>query len=183
MRTSLLMAVAYCTAALAAAQTSTPPPPPSTPPVVVSPQRGQPPPTTQTPAPTPPTQPPGRQVPASSLRNVRLDISITDTGGADGATKKAVTLLVRSGRGGQVRSTGIRGIINVDAMPNELSDGRVEVSLTLEYLPEGQQQPIGKLTESLTVILENGKPLVVTQSADPQSDRRVTVELTATLLK
>jgi hypothetical protein len=31
-------------------------------------------------------------------------------------------------------------------------------------------------------LLENGKPLLVTQSADPISDRKVTVEVKATIV-
>ncbi len=35
----------------------------------------------------------------------------------------------------------------------------------------------------MTVILESGKPMLVSQSADPIGDRQVTVEVTATILK
>ena len=63
------------------------------------------------------------------------------------------------------------------------------MSLTIEYLPELTPQQIqsgvrfGMLSQSLTVLLESGKPTVVTQSADPRTDRRVTVEVTATILR
>jgi hypothetical protein len=33
------------------------------------------------------------------------------------------------------------------------------------------------------VVLQDGKPLMVSQSADPTTERRVTAELTATILK
>jgi hypothetical protein len=33
------------------------------------------------------------------------------------------------------------------------------------------------------LVLENGKPLVAAQSADPVGDRQVTVEVKATILK
>jgi hypothetical protein len=33
------------------------------------------------------------------------------------------------------------------------------------------------------VILQNGKPLIISQSADPVSDRKVVVEVKATILK
>ena len=39
------------------------------------------------------------------------------------------------------------------------------------------------LNESVTLLLESGKGLAVTQSADPMSDRKVSVEVTATVLK
>jgi hypothetical protein len=35
----------------------------------------------------------------------------------------------------------------------------------------------------LTVALRDGQKLVVSQSADPATDRKVTVEVTATILK
>ena len=93
-----------------------------------------------------------------------------------------------NGRNGQIRSSGtIRGIINVDAHPTEMPDGRVMLSITLEYLPESTSQegggPLGMLNESLSVLLDNGTPTLITQSADPRTDRRVTVEVTATVMK
>ncbi len=39
------------------------------------------------------------------------------------------------------------------------------------------------IQENLSVNLDDGKPLVVAQSADPVSDRQVTVEVRATILK
>jgi hypothetical protein len=35
----------------------------------------------------------------------------------------------------------------------------------------------------MSLILESGKPTVVSQAADPSSDRKITVEVTATILK
>ena len=39
------------------------------------------------------------------------------------------------------------------------------------------------MNQSVTVVLDSGKPLVITQAADPVSDRKVTVEVKATLLR
>ena len=39
------------------------------------------------------------------------------------------------------------------------------------------------LQESITVLLNDGKPLVISQSADSISDRKVTVEVRATIVK
>ena len=39
------------------------------------------------------------------------------------------------------------------------------------------------LRENVNMILENGKSMLVTQSADPVGDRQVTVEVKATILK
>jgi len=42
---------------------------------------------------------------------------------------------------------------------------------------------MASLHERLTVILESGKPTVISQEADPTSERKITVEVTATILK
>ena len=39
------------------------------------------------------------------------------------------------------------------------------------------------IKQNLVLVLESGKSLVVSQATDPVSDRRVTVEVTATILK
>jgi hypothetical protein len=39
------------------------------------------------------------------------------------------------------------------------------------------------ISETLNIIVDDGKPLVVAQSADPVSDRKVTIEVRATILK
>jgi hypothetical protein len=91
---------------------------------------------------------------------------------------------------GQVRvGSGYQPItLNVDALPEILRDGRIRLQVTLEYraqTSEGSQednQP-SNLTEAFNVILDDGKSMLVTQSADPASDRRVKVDLKATLIK
>jgi hypothetical protein len=65
----------------------------------------------------------------------------------------------------------------VDAFPIMQSDGRVQVQLTLEY-----GRP-GATSVRVEPLLESGRMLVVSESTDPHSDRRVRVELTATILK
>ena len=40
-----------------------------------------------------------------------------------------------------------------------------------------------QIRENLALILENGKPLVAAQSADPAVDRQVTIEVKATILR
>jgi hypothetical protein len=39
------------------------------------------------------------------------------------------------------------------------------------------------LRDSVTLILENDKPMIAAQSADPIGDRQVTVEVKATILR
>jgi len=78
--------------------------------------------------------------------------------------------------------------LNVDANVFVLEEDRIRSSITLEYTPGGSA-PLpadtavtrSPLNQSVTVILTSGKPLVITQAADPLSDRRITVEVTATI--
>ena len=81
--------------------------------------------------------------------------------------------------------------INVDAHPVLLKDGKISITFGLEYLPkagssggEGSLEPgMSSLNERLGLILESGKPMIVSQAADPVSDRKISVELIATVLK
>ena len=134
---------------------------------------------------------------APQLANVRIDLTITDQRGTAPAVSKAVSMLVADRFNGRVRSGGHAKVgssfqpvtLNVDAQPEILRDGRVRVQVSLEYRaqnPEGgppdDAQP-GTLSEQFSVILEDGKSMVITQSADPASDRKVRVELKAALVK
>ena len=82
--------------------------------------------------------------------------------------------------------------INVDARPAivQKEPHKVSVNFGLEYLPttrlsaqEESEPGLTSWNERLSVILESGKPMIVSQAADPTSDRRITVEVTATILK
>ena len=42
---------------------------------------------------------------------------------------------------------------------------------------------MASINERLGLIFESGKPIIVSQAADPTSDRKITVEVTATILK
>jgi hypothetical protein len=81
--------------------------------------------------------------------------------------------------------------INVDARPVIVAKepNKIAMSFGLEYLPkpgsiEEQAEPgMTTWSERLGLILESGKPMVISQAADPTSDRKITVEVTATILK
>ena len=132
--------------------------------------------------------------------NVQIELTVTDQIGGQPGEKKTVALIAASGSWGKIRSAGtIRPradapypvVLNVDARPSVSADGAVQLELTFEYYPmkstaepkEGAlQQPSG-VNQSQTVILQSGKPLIVSQAADPISDRKVVVEVRATVLK
>ena len=157
--------------------------------------------------PAPPAPPAPRKTPA---QNVRVDITITDTFGT-GPTKKTVSLLLADGRPGSIRSSmsvpqsvaspAPQGIattgmftyvtisLNVDATPEVMPDGRIFLTMSVQYTPDssaqepgGAKKP-GSLNEVLSVVLSDGKQTLLSQSADPQGDRKVTLEATASVVK
>jgi hypothetical protein len=135
-----------------------------------------------------------------TLTNVQIELTLTDQLGVNAAEKKTVSMVAASGSWGKVRSTGtIRPegdspypvVLNVDARPFVSIDGPVQLELTFEYVPlkstgdvkEGARQRPSGINQSQTVILQSGRPLIVSQAADPISDRKVVVEVKATILK
>lgn len=133
-----------------------------------------------------------------TLTNVQVELTLTDHIGTQPPDKKTVSMIVSSGNWGKVRSAGSVmtpgaapfGVeLNVDARPFVTMEGQIQLELALAYRPpEGANKdtikasPTG-LNQSLTVILQSGKPLVVSQAADPISDRKMIVEVKATILK
>jgi len=124
--------------------------------------------------------------------NIKVDLAITDQTGSGDPLRKVVTMLVADREIGSIRSSGSvrnsrRVQINVDVRPQILQSGAVRVMLGLEYNPGtlGADAPTewSSLNEQIGVVLQPGKPLLVSQAADPASDRKITVELTATVLK
>jgi hypothetical protein len=135
-----------------------------------------------------------------TLTNVQIELTLTDQTGSATPDKKTVSMIASSGSWGKIRSAGtIRPdgdapypvMLNVDARPFVAVDGPVQLELTFEYYPlksagsekEGAKQRPSGVNQSQTIILQSGKPLVVSQAADPISDRKVTVEVKATVLK
>ncbi len=149
--------------------------------------------------PTPPPPPPPPRAFGQPV-TIRIDLTITDQAGTGAPTKKTMTVLAADGERASVRSLnrGTQGgpapnaNFNVDVRPI-LTQDRIRLDLSIFYDPQileipvpGSEKPVATATnlqESMGVILDNGKPLVVSQSADPRTDRKVTVEVKATILK
>jgi hypothetical protein len=171
-------------------QPATPPRPPTP----VAPQAPQAP---QTP-PVPPAPPRPEPVPSQS---VRIEVTITDSLSAGAPTKKTVTMLVADNRNGRIRTTNFVRFselagstpnqtpvtLNVDARPTLRTDARIQLDLTIEYMPEAPANSGGlrpsSISESLSALVQDGKPTLISQSADPVTDRKVTIEVTATIVK
>jgi hypothetical protein len=140
--------------------------------------------------------------------NVRVDITIKDQRPNEAAVIKHVSIVGVAGEQGRVRTIVIGprggGSLNVDALPALQDKGnRVALKLSLQYQdPRGQDLPDQstgtgvsqpkpivaerletRIDETVFVVLDDGTPMLVTQSADPLTDRKVSVEVKATILK
>ncbi len=126
--------------------------------------------------------PPART--AAQLANIRIEVTITDQRTDTQTSPKTVTLLVEDRHGGRIRTGRNNLALNVDASVEIVRDNRIRVLLSLEYTPQdaGQGAPMA-ISEAVATLLEDGKLLVVSQSADPTSDRKVRVELKATIVR
>jgi hypothetical protein len=157
------------------------------------------------PAPVANTNVSPRREPGGQAVNVKVEVTISDQRVNGVAPKKTVTVVTGDQLSGFIRTQtlfpGIGDVpLNVDAEPHILPDGKIRLRLNLQYdLPSpaggGGADTQGStntqaaralktsIRENLAIVLENGKALVVAQSADPVSDRQVTVEVKASILR
>lgn len=136
--------------------------------------------------------------------NVRLEITITDQRGAGEPIVKTITKtgadrsMIRIRTGADVQTKlGFRPVVlNIDSVPRIIptSPGsftpstKLKVDLTIDYRPvageaDSEKTTTPSINEMLTIILEDGKSMVISESADPATDRKVKVEAKATILK
>jgi hypothetical protein len=128
--------------------------------------------------------------------NIRIELTITDQRGETTPITKTVSMIASDRSWSRIRTSGdVRTpmgfrpvILNVDARPVLTKDNRAPVELTIEYRPVAAEADTEKSTtpnvnESLAVILEDGKPMLISQSADPVTDRKVKVEAKVSILK
>ncbi len=142
-------------------------------------------------APVPERRPRGRDV------NLRVELTIGDQSGTSVPATKVVSMILADGTSGRIRASadaqpqranvGMVGTrLNVDARPTLIEGDRILLELTVEYAPltEGEvtQRPT-LLNEYLWVILQNDKPMIISQAADPVTDRKMTVEVKASIVK
>ena len=162
---------------------------------------------TTAPPPAPAEPPQQKAAPAEQALpvNIKFEVVITDQTGSSPGAKKVVSMIVGDRQSTSIRSTAsvpvksptmvgynYRNVtINVDARPAILlkEPNKILVSFGLEYNPKGRSEAeemepgMAAITERLGLIFESGKPIIVSQAADPTSDRKITVEVTATILK
>ena len=180
-----------------------PPSPPSPPAAATAPQAAPAPrPGTgvRSPRPTPGDEP----APAESMRrsrgqliNLRLEFTVTDQIGTAPPVRKIITMNVADGESGRIRTNAevfrknaspTIVPLSVDASP-EIEGAKIRLRASLEYqllkdAPE-PDLPAGKtsITQSVTAILNDGVTTILSQSADPLTDRKVTLEVKASIVK
>jgi hypothetical protein len=161
-------------------------------------------------APAPPAAPgvPGgfERRTRSQLVNVKIELTITDQVGTKPPEKKNISMIVADGERGGIRTnaevqrrietitagqTNVSSTfqtvpLSVDAWP-EIDGTKIRLRLSLEYdlIAEAGTSLSGKtsIRETLAVIADNGVPLTVSLSADPMTDRKVALDVKATILK
>ncbi len=170
-------------------------------------------PSDQTPAPVAQaaTVPPQASKPvvasASLLRKraliaVKVEFTITDQLGARAPTKKTMTMTIGAGEFSRIRTTATyakkvansntfsfsEAPLSIDARP-EVDGNKIALDFTLEYklsddpVVEGAPGGSTSVSERLFAVLESGVPSVIAQSSDAMSDRKVTIEVRATIVK
>jgi len=173
-------------------------PAPQTPPAPPAPRPGTSPrsPRASTGEATAPTPEPARRN-RGQLVNLRLEFTVTDQIGAAPPVRKTITMNVADGESGRIRTNAevfrkntapTIVPLSVDAYP-EIDGTKIRLRASLEYqllkdAPE-PELPAGKtsITQSVTAILSDGVSTVLSQSADPLTDRKVTLEVKATIIK
>jgi len=138
------------------------------------------------PAPAAPPAPPLLVVDTTppQLVNIQLDITIMEEATGAAPIRKTVTLTVADREAGSSRaserSPGAQGILNVDVLPNLQKNGRILTRVGLEY-QNVKEQPFVQVRAQ--PLLESGRGLRISRAVSPRTDRAVTVEVTATVLK
>jgi hypothetical protein len=130
---------------------------------------------------------------------VRLDIKLTERRGAAEPLTKLVSMTVADREQGKIRSMAeipagpdagnfpIAVPLHVDARPT-IDGTRVHLRISLDYTAERPadaraRPPMLNVKEDLSVIMENGRAMTIADAVDPMGDRRVQVEVTATILR
>ena len=174
-------------------------------PALAQPKPSQAPPRADTPAAASPARTPAPAAPRREGQpvNLKIDFTITDQRGSAPAIKRTLTMMVADERTGSIRSQSnvfqVGDVpLNIDASPSLLTDGKIRLGFNLQYdwpapfetSAGNSSQPLPRgtviktaLHDSVTLILESGKPMIAAQSADPIGERQVTVEVKATVLR
>ena len=126
--------------------------------------------------------------------NVRVEVTVTEQVGSKPAHSKQLILTTADGESAQIRNQPevatpgpvLAAPFSVDAHPRLLDGNRLLLMLSIDYNVVDATSEKGarnQVRSRQDIVLESGKPLVVSESTDPMTERRVTVTVTATILK
>ena len=118
--------------------------------------------------------------------NIKLDFTVTDQRDGQAAAPRTITMMIADRSRGQIRSGGAGGqMLNVDARPEIVRDSRMRVDVNFDYrAPQSEADKAPPmLTQSIASVVDDGKPLVITQWSEMGSNRTIRVELRASVQK
>jgi hypothetical protein len=123
--------------------------------------------------------------------NIRYQIAIREENASQKPTTKTVSMIGTLMEVSMVRAAGQSGPgsgnpLNVDITPTDLRDSKVRTKIGVQYNPLRAEPPVGtavNIMQTVHVWLDSGKPMVISESVDPNSDRRFVIEVTATILR
>ena len=128
---------------------------------------------------------PGTRTPGQPV-NIKLDFTVTDQREGQAASPRTITMMIADRSRGQIRSGGSGGqMLNVDARPEIVRDSRMRVDVNFDYRApqsEGDKSP-PMLTQSIASVVDDGKPLVISQWSEMGSGRTIRIELRASVQK
>jgi hypothetical protein len=140
-----------------------------------------------------------REPAGSNNTNIRFELTITDQRAEGPPVVKIVSATIVDRSSAKIRTSGsVRTpmgmrevVLNVDASPslvNVNSVAKMRMAMSIEYRPVTVEADTDKtstptISEQLTVVLEDGKSMLISQSADPATERKVKVEVKATIVR
>lgn len=124
--------------------------------------------------------------------NIRLEVTIVEQAPGSTPVRKVITILAADRSSARIRSlftdvppesrTTDNRRVDVDTRPRIVGNS-IRVELTIQNNALGSGNPLLNWTQSLTVFLENGKVATPIESTDPSTNRKMSIEVKATILK
>ncbi len=146
----------------------------------------------QSPRPKPTPQPSADPSEGAQRVNIRLDVSVIDQMDAKAGQPKTLMMILADQALGQARAAYEDRAVSVDARPTIVDDLiRVRVTVSSQEptkmpTPESpfrQPDPLLNWTNSFTLLLPSGKPMVALETSDSVTKRKMSIEVKATILK
>ena len=173
-------------------------PPPAKPPAAGAPKQVPAPAAPKPPAapmaPSPPPAPPVAIDPSAGGQpvNIRLDVSLIDQQENSAGQPKTLMVILADKAFGQARAAYEDRSVSVDARPT-IADSLIRVMVTVKseephriMVPDGPMKspdPLLNWSNSFTLLLPSGKPVVALETSDAVTKRKMSIEVKATILK